>query len=69
MHTAERTSGMLPEASAIINDAEPTQWPTAWTLDALVTRSTSATAAGQSTVAMSSSVNDVRDEGRSIPAR
>ena len=69
MQTAERTSGSTPEASAIINDADPTQCPTACTLDAPVTRSTSATAAGQSSVAMSSSVNDVRDEGRSMPAR
>ena len=69
MQTAERTSGSTPAASAIINDAEPTQCPTACTLDAPVTRSTSATAAGQSSVAMSSSVNDVRDEGRSMPAR
>jgi len=69
MQTEERTSGRLPEASAIISVAEPTQCPTAWTLDAPVTRNTSRTAVGQSDVAMSSSVNDVREEGRSMPAR
>ena len=68
MHTAERTS-LMPAASAISSVAEPTQWPRAWTLLAPVTRRTSATAAGQSSRAMSSIVNGVRADGRSMPAR
>ena len=67
MHTADRTPSM-PAASAIISDAEPTQWPSACTLPAPVTRRTSATASGQSCRAMSSSVNAVRPRaGRCWP--
>ena len=68
MHTVERTPSR-PLASAIISDAEPTQWPSAWTLPAPVTRRTSATASGQSCRAMSSSVNAYRADGRSVLAR
>jgi hypothetical protein len=68
MATAERTP-LRPVARAMSNDAEPTQWPSAWTLGAPVTRRTSATAVGQSERATSSSVNDVQAEGRSMLAR
>jgi hypothetical protein len=66
--TAARTP-WSPARSAISSEPEPTQWPNTWRLSRPVSPSTFATAAGQSVRAMSSIVNWVPDEGRSMPAR
>ena len=58
-----------PPRIAICSEPDPTQWPNAWTSSRPVSSRTLATAAGQSMRAMSSIVNSVRADGRSMPAR
>jgi hypothetical protein len=65
---ADRTP-TVPLNSAMSSETEPTQWPKAWTSGFPVTLLTSATARGQSILAMSSMVHGDQAEGRSIPAR
>ena len=65
---AERTPSSPPPI-AMKSVRPPMQWPSAWTESAPVWRRTSAIAAGQSRIAMSSTVNCVRLDGRSGLAR
>ena len=54
---------------AMKSDRPPTQWPMAWTESAPVCCLTASMAAGQSRIAMSSTVNWVRLASRSGLAR
>ena len=58
-----------PARIAIWSETEPTQWPNACRSSRPVSSKTFLTAVGQSSRAMSSTVNSVPAEGRSIPAR
>ena len=59
----------MPPPIAMNSDRPPTQWPIAWISSWPVSRRTVSTAAGQSRIAMSSTVNCVKLDGRSGLAR
>ena len=67
-NVAERTPSRPPPI-AMNSVRPPMQWASAWTESAPVSRRTWAIAAGQSRIAMSSTVNCVALEGRSGLAR
>ena len=68
LKVAERSPGM-PPPMAMNSDSPPMQCPSAWISSVPVSRLTVSTAAGQSRMAMSSTLNWVKLDGRSGLAR